>query len=702
MADILSVPREFDTILGGPIEPGQLHTYGEKRSIARPPLGPFTHHAVQTFAKTCSEGRIGLNWPDHLLCARETWRKLSPEELSLLHQAAGIDKQRYEDRVQLVGREGAEELLNLLEQKIIQANGAFPSAFDLFKKSPETRSKLYDAKEGSIAYNEFYEDKVFIWLWDRIEDDEKNHWRQEAQQRLQTRNNDRKMKGETELVLDTEPQPREETSSPGKRKRLGSKSATFGEENGNGNLEEGHYDDVDEAEDDNDDAHDEKPDEDDGGNGGINDHAENPPSKDGELDSVEDVLKWEPTEDENLTPKEKQLLESLPQNLHRWDHTPRAARNAYTLYYADRLTTTGSPHLGKDPHCSTTRAEIHASWESGDNETHQHFKNLAEVDRTEFKRQQEEYTEWQRAWWDLKHRKLLHKVIDRWNPNSSFSAGQHRIPADIPRQQQHHHQHQQTEEPPPPSAIDIDKDFALKCTFYPVIRTDYSNDAVYSHLRHVLLNSTYAGDSVEIDMTFYDGMETPSPTSTDMPPFAHDDPRATNYSWCETHFSNKSVDELKASYGELYFHHKEHIPIYTIGGHSYAIVVDSQSMKDGTIKFISMSEYNFVDIRPDGHESQRGGTWEQDPTKEWYLAPRVQAADVVIQLVNLDIANMGWDEFIEHRDEQRVDLFSDPEAQRWRGWQWAVEYVFGAQALEHLFGEVETIPDEACLPEEDD
>ncbi|CAM6091916.1 unnamed protein product [Calypogeia fissa] len=659
MADILSVRREFDTILVGPINPGTNHAYGEKRSIARRPLGPFTHHAVQSFAKTCSEGRIGLNWQDHLLCARETWLKLSSEELSLLYQAADIDKQRYEDRVQLVGREAAEELLNLLEE------GETELVLDI---EPQPREKISSqgkrkqlARKSATVGEENGGDGG-------INDHAEN-----------PQSKDGKLDS-VEDVLKWE----------GKRKRLPRKSATFGEENRNGNLEGGDYDDVDKAEDDNDDAHDVKPDEDDGGDGGINDHAENAQSKDGELDSVEDVLKWEPTEDENLTPEEKQLLESLPKNLHRWDHTPRAARNAYTLYYADRLTTSGSPHLGKDPHCSTTRAEIHAWWESADDETHQHFKNLAEVDRTEFKRQQEEYREWQRARSDLEHRKLLHKVIDRWKPNSSFSAGQHRIPADIPRQQQH--QHQQTEEPPPPSAIDIDKDFALKCTFYPVIRTDYSNDAVYSHLRHVLLNSTFFGHSLMIDMTFYDGMDPPSPTSTDMPPFAHDDPRATNYSWCETHFSNKSVDELKASYGELYFHSREHIPIYSIGGHSYAIVVDSQSMKDGTIKFISMSEYDIVDIRPDGHESQSGGAWEQDPTKEWYLAPRLQAADVVIQLVNLHIGKMSWDEFIKRRDEQRVDLLSDPEAQRWRGWRWAVEYVFGAQALEHLFGELETTP----------
>ncbi|CAM6085801.1 unnamed protein product [Calypogeia fissa] len=62
--------------------------------------------------------------------------------------------------MQLVGREGAEELLNLLEEKKIQENRAFSSAFDLFKNSPETRSNLYDAKEGSIANNEFYQDKV--------------------------------------------------------------------------------------------------------------------------------------------------------------------------------------------------------------------------------------------------------------------------------------------------------------------------------------------------------------------------------------------------------------------------------------------------------------------------------------------------------------------------------------------------------------
>lgn len=221
MADILAIPADFDTILVRDCDLGLGAGRGEKRLFPRPPLGPFTHHAVRTFAKTCSEGRIGLNWRDHLVCARKTWQGLSAEERSILRQAAETDKQRYDESLVDPGAtDRAEELSLLLDQSHQQAKGNAPSAFDLFKYSPQTRPRLFDAKQGPIRYHEFYGDKVLVWFWGRIDEEEKNRWRAEARRRLEMANNARSMEGGEELVLNAEPQDPLEAPSPAKMKRL--------------------------------------------------------------------------------------------------------------------------------------------------------------------------------------------------------------------------------------------------------------------------------------------------------------------------------------------------------------------------------------------------------------------------------------------------------------------------------------------------
>ncbi|CAM6115289.1 unnamed protein product [Calypogeia fissa] len=206
------------------------------------------------------------------------------------------------------------------------------------------------------------------------------------------------------------------------------------------------------------------------------------------------------------------------------------------------------------------------------------------------------------------------------DPHSSFEDGQTRVPYPIPRR----HDEQSTLNPKSPPAIPAMADYALPSLYYPVIRTDYSNDTVYAQIRHVLLNSSYFGDPVSIDMTFYDGTEPPSPSPSilfrateEEPSLAKEDPRGSDYQWYKTHFENKSVNDLKASFGELGFRRKDRVPIYSFGGHGFAIVVDSQSMKDGTVKFLETISFDFVNTRPDHGPGREAGAWEEDAKKEW-------------------------------------------------------------------------------------